>query len=157
MKTIFYLIAACAVVFSACQNENSVNPRPTEEIVGKATITGRVKADLNTTTSGLETVTQGVKVIAEISTFELSLNPTGSLSTSPKKYYETTVSPTGEYSIEVEAGPKTTTVTLYFADFRADVVTSNSPTTTVSTVFTASSNPTVVVVRNQTKIKDFNY
>ncbi|PZR09769.1 MAG: hypothetical protein DI539_21625 [Flavobacterium psychrophilum] len=152
MKTIFYLIVAVAVVFSACQNENSVNPRPTEEIIGKATIIGRVKAELNTTTTGLENVSQGIKIIAEISTADLATNVSGSV-VYPNKYYETTVSATGEYSIEVEAGPRGSSVKLYFPDFRADVTTNSAP---VSTVFTGSTR-TVAVIKNQTKIQDFNY
>ena len=153
MKTIFYyVLAACAVLFTACQNDNSVNPRPTEEIVGKATIGGKVKAELNNTSTGLESVPQGTKVIAEISTADLALT-VNALAIYPKKYYETTVSTTGEYSVEVEAGPRGTTVTLYFADFRADVTTATTP---VSTVFTTTPR-TSFVVKDQNKILDVNY
>lgn len=151
MKTIFYLIAACAVVFSACQNDNSVNPRPTEEIVGKATIKGKIKAQLNTTIAGLENVPDGTKVIAEISTADLVLNTQDT--NYPSKYYETTVT-NGEYSIEVEAGPRGSEVKLHFADFRADVITGGG--TPTSTVFTAGPDYTEVI-KNQVVIIDVTY
>ena len=134
----------------SCKNENSVNPRPSDQIIGKATITGRVKAELNTTNTSLESVPDGIKVIAEISTADLVLNPTGI--TYPKKYYETTTK-NGEYSIDVEVGPNGTNVVLYFTDFRADVTTATNP---ISTLFVGSTKATSVI-KGRSKIVDYTY
>ncbi|MBX2897865.1 MAG: hypothetical protein KF763_20655 [Cyclobacteriaceae bacterium] len=150
-KTIYLIVAVATVFFTGCQNENSVNPRPTEEIVSTVTITGRVRAELVTTNAVLENAPDGLKIIAEISTRDLVQNPSGSI-TYPNKYYETTLS-NGQYSINVEAGPFGSTVKLYFPDFRADVQTATNP---VSTVFPGSTR-TDFVVKGVGAIVDFNY
>jgi hypothetical protein len=149
MKKVFYTMLT-AVVFSACQNENAVNPRPTEEIISTVKISGRVKAELNTTNAVLENVPDGTKIVAEISTRDFVLSPSGS--TYPNKYYEGTVT-NGEYSIDVQAGPYGSDVTLYFPDFRADVTTAGTPVSTVFNGFTRL----VSVVKGRNEILDANY
>ena len=124
-KLIYSLCAVMLIAFSSCQNENSVNPRPIDEIVSVVTISGLVKADLNTTNEEYENVPNGTKVVARISTRDLVLNPDYNTEY-PYKYYETTTN-NGTYSLEVEAGPYGSEVYLYFVDFRADVITSGTP------------------------------
>ena len=150
-KTIYLLVAMATIIFTGCQNENSVNPRPSEEIVSTVTISGRVRAELVTTNAVLENAPDGLKIVAEISTRDLAQNPSGSINY-PNKYYETTLS-NGQYSINVEAGPVGSTVKLYFPDFRADVQTASTP---VSNVFSGGTR-TKFVVKGVPAIVDYNY
>ncbi|MBX2914940.1 MAG: hypothetical protein KF856_06660 [Cyclobacteriaceae bacterium] len=150
-KTIYLLTVVTTIFLTGCQNENSVNPRPTEEIVSTVTISGRVRAELVTTNAVLENAPDGLKIVAEISTRDLAQNPSSSI-TYPNKYYETTLS-NGQYSINVEAGPFGSTVRLYFPDFRADVQTASTP---VSTLFSGATR-TDFVVKGVSSIVDFNY
>ncbi|MBL7875110.1 MAG: hypothetical protein JNL53_05570 [Cyclobacteriaceae bacterium] len=152
MKKLFFVgTFIFALIITACQNENSVNPRPTDQIVSTVNIKGRVKAELNTTNAVLENAPAGLKIVAEVNTRDLVLNPTGG--NYPTKYFEATVDANGEYTIGVDVGPYGNNVKLYFPDFRADVATGAA---TVSTLFTGSTR-TVSVVKGQDKILDFNY
>jgi hypothetical protein len=154
MKKLFYMvIALAAVAITSCQNENTVTPRPSEQIVSKVTISGRVKAELNTTNTTTENVPDGIKVIAEISTRDLALNPNNNL-IYPNKYYETTVR-NGEYTLEVEVGPNGTDVIVYFPAFRADVVNA-APPTPVSTIFVGN-NFARTLLKGKNEILDYTY
>jgi hypothetical protein len=150
-KLLFVIVSIVMVGISSCQNENSVNPRPEDQIVSKVTITGRVKAELNNTTTGTEKAPAGLKIIAEIDSRDLVLNPTSG--NYPSKYYEATLDANGEYSLEVEAGPYGSDVYVYFPDFRADVVTAGTP---VSTLFNGSDR-NVYVIKGKNEILDFTY
>jgi hypothetical protein len=149
-KVIYPAVFLLISVLTSCQNENSVNPRPTDDIISRVVVSGRVRAELNTTNAILENVPDGLKVVAEISTRDLVLNP-GS-GNYPSKYYETTIT-NGQYSIEVEAGPYGSDVTVYFPEFRADVQTASTPQ---STVF-SSTTRSVYVVKGVNQIIDINY
>lgn len=152
MKKLFFVVGAFAMVaMSACQNENSVNPRPTDEIIGKVTVSGIVKAELNNNTAGLEKAPTGLKVVAEVYTRDLVLNATSG--NYPYKYFQGTVDSNGAYSIEVEAGPYGNDITLYFPDFRADVITASNP---ISTLFQGSDR-SVYLVKGRNEILDYNY
>jgi hypothetical protein len=152
MKQLFLVSTTIlALTITACQNENSVNPRPTDQIVSTVNIKGKVKAELNTTNAVLENAPTGLKIVAEVDTYDLVLNPTSA--NYPSKYFEATVDANGEYTIGVDVGPYGNNVKLYFPDFRADVSTASTP---VSTVFTGSTR-NVTVVKGQDKILDFNY
>ncbi len=150
-RAIYTFLVGSVLVFSACQNENSVNPRPDSETIGKVIISGRVRAELNTTNAVLENIPDGFKVVAEVWTRELVLNPASGIAY-PNKFYEATITG-GQYSIEVEAGPYGTDVTLYFPEFRADVQTATTPQ---STVF-SSQTRFITVVRGVNQIIDVNY
>jgi hypothetical protein len=139
------------LAFTACQNENTVNPRPSDEIVSTVVVKGRVKAELNNTNAVVENAPAGLKIVAEISSRDLVLNPTST--NYPSKYYEGTVDNNGEYTITVEVGPNGSDVEVYFPDFRADVSTVTTP---VSTVFSGSSS-SIYVIKGQDAILDFNY
>jgi hypothetical protein len=152
MKKLIYTVSAVMLIaLSSCKNENSVNPRPTDQIIGKVTISGRMKADLVTTNAILEPVPDGIKVVAEISTADLALS-TGT-GTYAKKYYETTTK-SGEYSIDIETGPNGGKVILYFSAFRADVTTATNP---VSTLFSEKTSGQLTVVKGKNMIYDINY
>jgi hypothetical protein len=152
MKQLFLVSTTLIMLaFTACQNENSVNPRPTDQIVSTVNIKGKVKAELNNTNAVLENAPTGLKIVAEVNTRDLVLNPTAG--NYPAKYFEGTVDANGEYTIGVDVGPYGNNVKIYFPDFRADVSTASTP---VSTVFTGSTR-TVTVVKGQDKILDFNY
>ncbi len=134
MKKLIYTVSAVMLIaLSSCKNENSVNPIPVDQIVSKVTISGLVRAELNNTipspslggsfaNAEIIPATLNPKVIAEVSTENLVLS-TGEV-TYVKKYFETSVSPTdGSYSVEVEVGPRgSQSVTLYYSDFRSDVI-----------------------------------
>jgi len=152
MKKIFIgCTMLLALAFTACQNENSVNPRPTDQIVSTVVVKGRVKAELNNTNAVVENAPAGLKIVAEISSRDLVLNPTSANYT--PKYYEGTVDNNGEYTITVEVGPYGSDVEVYFPDFRADVSTATNP---ISTLFSGSSR-NIDVIKGQDAILDFNY
>lgn len=134
MKKLIYTVSAVMLIaLSSCKNENSVNPRPTDQIISKATISGLVRAELNNLTpapagptpfSNAEIIptTTPVKVIAEIASEDLILNPSPGV-TYAKKYYEATVGADGSYTVEIEVGVKgSINVKLFYSDFRSDVV-----------------------------------
>jgi hypothetical protein len=153
-KLIYTLSAAVLVAFSSCKNDSSVNPRPLDQIISKITISGLVRAELNNTVPSpslggsfanaeIIPATLNPKVIAEVSTEDLVLS-TGEV-TYVKKYFETTVSPTdGSYSVEVEVGPRGSQfVTLYYSDFRSDVILT-ATTVNKGKVFTGGSQGVTV-------------
>ncbi|MFM9841132.1 MAG: hypothetical protein ACKVOQ_22895 [Cyclobacteriaceae bacterium] len=155
MKKLIYTVSTVMLIaLSSCKNENSVNPRPVDQIISKAVIAGLVRAELNNTTPS-PAVIGGVfanaelipaslapKVVAEIDTRDLVLNPIGIAYA--KKYYEATVGADGSYSIEVEVGPKGfIDVTLYYSNFRSDLIVSTS-TTLKNLVFNGGSQQITV-------------
>jgi hypothetical protein len=150
-KTVYSILALAALAFSACTNTNSVNPRPTDQIISKVTISGRIKAELNNSAVGRENAPDGLKIVVGISTRDFALSPNGS--TYATKYYETTTAG-GNYTIEVEVGPYGSNPTIFFPTFRADVAVNN--TTSVSTIFGAD-NVDISLVKGQNYIIDYNY
>ncbi|MFZ6010653.1 MAG: hypothetical protein ACOYXT_09920 [Bacteroidota bacterium] len=154
MKKLFAIFSLAGLtIFTACDNENSVNP-PSE--LGKATITGTVYAELDETDIGgvLEKVPAGTKIVAVINTKDLVINPTNG--NYAKKYYETTVDANGKYSIQVDAGNKELVVAVIPADFTFDVKTGAS-TTEKTNFYGSNADDNVTVYKNGTFILDLYY
>jgi hypothetical protein len=160
MKKLIYTVSAVMLIaLSSCKNENSVNPRPTDQIVSNVTISGVVRVEQNNLTAGPELVPNAaaIKVIAEVSTADLVLS-TGSVSY-VNKYYETTIVD-GKYSLTVEAGPRGSDVTLYFSAFRADVSVTNSavpPVTIVTNTLFARQTRFTSVIKGRSELIDVTY
>lgn len=141
-RTVFIIIVTAAFGVLSCNNENTINPRPSDEVLGTATITGKLQAELNDTQAGLENVPDGIKVFAVISTKDLVLNPSNA--SYPNQQFETTTTGGVFTFSSIPVGPNGINVTLHFSSFRADRV--NGGTTT-STVFPAPSDMTVSGLR----------
>ena len=110
----FFLVAIIFVGFSCSKDE--IAPETTRT-VPKATIKGKVWADLDASSNGpgLEAGPSGLKIIAQIWAPDLA---EGTVRV-PETYinYETTTNGSGEYTIEVDATTAGLTVTLVSDDF----------------------------------------
>jgi len=146
------VIAVLVAALTSCQNDNSVNPRPLDQIVGPATITGRVKAELNENTPGLENVPAGLTIIAAINTESFVLDRVPNIKYA-KKYYYATTNAAGEYTLNVEAGPYGSDVAIFFPVFRKDVI---GTTGTYSRVFNGP-EVGVSVQKGGNDIHDYDY
>lgn len=152
MKKPIMVIAVLVAALTSCQNDNSVNPRPLDQLVGSATITGRVTAELNENAPGLENVPAGLTIVAAINTESFVLNRTPDI-TYVKKYYYATTNAAGEYTLNVEAGPYGSDVDIFFPVFRTDVIGS---TGTYSKVFNGT-ELSVAVKKGRNDIHDYDY
>jgi hypothetical protein len=150
-KTIYSILALAAFAFSSCTNTNSVNPRPTEQTISKVTLSGRLRAELNNTVTGLENAPDGLKIVVAISTSNFVVSQANTSYVT--KYYEATSS-AGTYTVEVEVGPYGNNAVVNFPGFRADVIVNN--TTNVSTLFSPATR-TVSLVKGQSAFADYNY
>lgn len=120
-KLVLIASFASALIFSGCDNENTVNPTVT---LGSATVTGIAYADLDETNAEFEKAPAGTKVYVIVNTRNFVLNPTGG--TYADRYYEGTVDANGKYSIAIETGNRPMTVEVVGADFSATVKTGAS-------------------------------
>ena len=122
----FFLVAIIFVGFSC--NKDEIAPETTRT-VPKATIKGKVWADLDVSSNGpgLEAAPSGLKIIAQIWAPDLAEGIEGV----PETYinYETTTNGSGEYTIEVDATTAGLTVTLVSDDFTYDQVQGTDPQT----------------------------
>jgi hypothetical protein len=116
MKKLFLTLSLVAtLVFTGCDNDNSVNPQP----MGKATITGFFYADFNYTND-----TDGITWDAVANT-KLNVKIEGAGNTN---YKEITTDANGAYTFETEIGSKSLTITITPVDFRHDVKESSTKT-----------------------------
>lgn len=99
------------MLFASCDNENSVNPQ-TEEL-GSATITGKLKVQLDT--GDLDAVPDGIQVIVAIDARDLVLNPIAGVNYGERFYTATTQG--GSYTVTVDGLPANRSVT---ADVRVE-------------------------------------
>ncbi|HRK54143.1 MAG TPA: hypothetical protein PK185_09510 [Cyclobacteriaceae bacterium] len=150
-KLVFVMSLASALIFSGCDNENTVNPTVT---LGSATITGTVYAELDNNNAVSEKAPSGTKVYVIVNTKDFVLNPTGG--TYAKKYYEGTIDANGKYSITIETGNKTMTVTVVPADFTASVLVGPS-TSEIQNFIGNNASDNVDVFANGTFILDLTY
>jgi hypothetical protein len=110
MKKLFLTLSLVAtLVFTGCDNDNSVNPQP----MGKATITGIVYADFDETDdTDNEDVVANTKLVVTLD------DDNGHV-----RYTEVTTDASGKYTIEVDLGNQGLYVYIQPVDFRADVKT----------------------------------
>jgi hypothetical protein len=160
-KLVYASIAVVAIAISSCSNENSVNPRPVDQVISKATVTGIVRAELNNTIpspslggsfANAEFIPAllAPKVVASINTRDLVLSPASGV-TYARKFFEATVGADGSYSFEVEIGPKgSIDVELTYSNFRSDVILSAS-TTDKGVIFNGGTQ-TVTVTKGRNEI-----
>jgi len=151
MKKYALAIAVLTIAMISCQNDNSINPRPLDQIVSAATITGRLKVDLSTD-PGEDNVPAGLPVIAEISTKSFVLDPVSNV-TYAKKYYYATTNAAGEYTLNVEAGPTGSEVIVHLPAFYANAIISGA---SYSIPFRADPY-TIQIQKGQAKISDYTY
>ena len=119
LKSIATLILASVLVMSL----NGCKKKKEEaEVVplGKATISGRLTADLDYNNAVNEPVS-GVVVNVKINTYDLVTNPDWDV-TYPDKVYTTTTDANGNYSIDIEVGAHEVEARVIFTDFTYDVV-----------------------------------
>lgn len=125
MKKILIVCVALTFTFASCKNENVVNPQIT---LGKATITGTVRADLDPA-PGSEKVANKT-VTARVYTKDLVSNPSNNV-TYGYKYYSTTTDASGKYifdNIEVRNDISGMDVVITPQDFEAIVGSATTPT-----------------------------
>jgi len=151
MKKTILAITVLAAALVSCQNDNRIDPRPLDQILGPVTVTGRVRAELNTNTPGLENVS-GLTIVAVINRRDFTLNPVPNTPYADKYYYATT-NASGEYTLNLEAGPNGSGVVILFPVFRADVTGTGSP---VSSVFN-SSEFEFSILKGRSDVIDHNY
>ncbi|MBX2943456.1 MAG: hypothetical protein KF860_14035 [Cyclobacteriaceae bacterium] len=150
-KLVLVMSLASALIFSGCDNENTVNPTVT---LGSATITGTVYAELDNNNAVSEKAPSGAKVYVIVDTKDFVLNPTGG--TYAKKYYEGTVDASGKYSIVIETGNKVMDVTVVPADFSASVLTGPA-TSEIQNFIGSGASDDIEVFANGTFILDLYY
>jgi hypothetical protein len=111
MKKVFVILSVVsALIFSSCDNENSVNPQP----LGKATISGTVYAEFDYTNNSPETTLNTVankKLLVEIYDYV----------TDESRFIESTTDASGNYSIKIEIGNHRSEVNVDLVDFKQDV------------------------------------
>ncbi len=103
--------------------ENSVSPQ-----TGKATIKGRIKAELNTETTGTEPLEAQV-VYVYVDSKDYAQTP--GTAPYPKKRFETTTDSNGDYSITIDVPLKGTAVEVTVPGFIYDVLTATGPQRTI--------------------------
>jgi hypothetical protein len=125
-KLLLLLSVVCTVVITSCDNDTSVNPQP----LGKATVSGIVRANFNTTN---DSPTKTFDAVAN-KKLNVSVNDdNGSI-----RYFEATTDAEGKYSIEIQLGNQELNVTVRVVDFRADVTTASGAQSTVFSGFSKS-------------------
>lgn len=131
-KVLFAIIvlASFAFVFSSCEKEEDYSA----PAMTTAKIEGRVEADLNQETTGLEKVPAGTKIFARINTADLVQNPIAGY-TYEDKIYTTTVTAEGKYSFTVEAGKDPVAVSIWGEDFEYTITLWDGSTDDDRTIF----------------------
>ena len=151
MKKILIVFVALSFAFAGCKNENVANPQIT---LGKATITGTLRAELDPNTAGKEKVV-GKTVTARVSTKDLVSNPNNNV-TYGYKYYTTTTDANGKYTfdnIEVRSDISSMDVVLTPQDFEQTIGTATTPTQ----FFGAGAQDDVMVYSGGTFLLDLAY
>ena len=146
---LFVLFGFTAVTVVSCKKAEVASP-----VVVKtdqtATIKGKMQADLNLFTSGMENAPSGTKVIFQIEKIDLnSQAPSGEY-----LLYETTLNGSGEYTIDLPTNANGVSVAIMPNDFVYNQVQWDE--TTERTVFSAGQQ-NVTIVYGETEILDFNY
>ena len=120
MKKLFLLLSLVAtLVFTGCDNDNSVNPQP----MGKATISGIVRADFDLNNNGgAEGKTWDA--VANTKLNVIVWNNNGDL----VRTIEVTTDGSGAYTFDVEVGNLPLDVKITPVDFRHDVKISDTVT-----------------------------
>jgi hypothetical protein len=155
MKAIKILTISALALFvtlSSCEKDDEYTP----EAMTKATIKGRVEANLNTTNTGDEFAPTGTKIIAVINAADLSNDPVPGYNYKDMTF-ETTVDANGNYEFKIYANTKNVNVTIMAEDFIYDqVIPEGTGTTTQRKVFVAG-NQFTTVIKNTTKVVDLFY
>lgn len=131
---------ATVITFTSCDKDETFEYTP--EALGKATIKGKVSAELDVTNNVYETAPAGTRVSVTLDTELLAANPINGYDYEVKTY-EATTDANGEYTITVDASSKAASVTIYVEDF-----TSNDMVYTTAPV-------AFNIVENITKVQDF--
>ena len=116
VAAVIFAIGMTASISSCIKDvDNSVSPQ-----TGKATIQGRIQAELNTITPGLEPL-ENKTVYVFVDAKEYAQNPgEGSY---PKKRFETTTNSKGDYTVTIDIPLKGTAVEVTVPGFIHDAVT----------------------------------
>ena len=120
MKNLLILISLLSFVylftFSGCGEDEEIYTPPA---MTNAVIKGKVECNIDFLSPGLESATQGTRIIAQINASDLVTNPIPGYPYE-NLTFETTVDGNGNYQISVNANTKTVNVTIICDDFLAD-------------------------------------
>ncbi len=141
-------LAALATAFVSCKKDEEEKEAPAAPVTSTSTVKGKimVNTNLRNDTAGIsktaetfDTPASGVAVTAQIDTREWVYNAISSGGSNgfeyPKKTYTATTNAAGEFTIDVEVIDKGGNVELYFSDYTALQLSTDSVETTK--VFTA--------------------
>jgi len=152
LKFIATLMLASVVVLSlnSCKKKDEA-----AEVVplGKATISGKLTANLDYTISGEENVA-GVTVLVRINTYDLVTSPNEDANY-PDKIYSAVTDANGNYSIDIEVGSQEVYARVVFPDFTFNAITGGDPATE-RTVYYGGSNYHDLYQGGST-VSDYNY
>ena len=156
LMTIVALVAIFMTVSSCKKASNNTDQLAT---LGKATITGKVWAQLVDTfgTPGMQAAPSGTTIAAWIDTRDLIVNPDGG-ATYAKKYYTATVDGSGNYTLNVDVSMyQSATVHIMPAQFTYNQVVNGSTGVTTSRKIYTGITADVTVINNGTSIEDLMY
>lgn len=154
LKSIATLVLASVLVVSL----NGCKKKKEEaEVVplGKATIKGRLMADLDYNNAVNEPVS-GVVVNVKINTYDLVTNPDWSVNY-PDKVYTATTDANGDYSIDIEVGAHEVEARVIFTDFTYDVVQVTPSTPATQREMFEGSSYSYDIYQNGVFVVDYTY
>lgn len=148
------LSLAVAATFTSCNKDDDDDAQPT---LGFATISGKVKADLNLKNDTAGTIweyPEGKTIYFVINTEDLVINSNGG--NYADKVYTATVDAQGNYSVNIEANTKPVTVhTVYGDEFLYDQIQFDG--TTKQKEYNLDDPGNIVVHKGQKIVQDLFY